>query len=126
MSRQLITPLALGGITAVCVVVAAATGNAVWAAVLGGGLALLMWALEYLGWRRARGASFNGAVAVALGGMVLRLAAVLGVLIVVGVLDRDAFPTAALSFLAAFTVYTGLRLFLFADDQAARREVRPS
>jgi uncharacterized membrane protein len=58
--------------------------------------------------------------------MVLRLAAVLGVLIVVGVLDRDAFPTAALSFLAAFTVYTGLRLFLFAGDQAGRREVRPS
>jgi apolipoprotein N-acyltransferase len=126
MSRQLITPLALGGITAACGVVAAATGNPVWAAALGGGLALLMWALEYLGWRRARGSSFNGAVAVALGGMVLRLAAVLGVLIVVGVLDRDAFPTAALSFLAAFTVYTGLRLFLFADDQAGRREVRPS
>jgi len=126
MSRQLITPLALGGITAACVGVAAATENPVWAAALGGGLALLMWGLEYLGWRRARGASFNGAVAVALGGMVLRLAAVLGILIVVGILDRDAFATAALSFLAAFTVYTGLRLFVFVDDQAGRRAVKPS
>jgi hypothetical protein len=76
-----------------------------------------MWALEYLAWRRARVATFNSAVAVALGGMVLRLAAVLGVLIVVGILERDAFATAALSFLAAFTVYTGLRLFLFVDDR---------
>ena len=79
MRRQLITPLALGGMVAVCVAVAAATGNPVWAAALGAGLGLVMWAFEYLGWRRARDASFNGAVAVALGGMVLRLAVVLGV-----------------------------------------------
>ena len=125
MRRQLITPLALGGMVAVCVAVAAATGKPVWAAALGAGLGLVMWAFEYLGWRRARDASFNGAVAVALGGMVLRLAVVLGVLIVVGLLDRDAFATAALSFLASFTVYTGLRLFMFADAPVGRqREVR--
>jgi len=124
MSRQLITPLALSGMTAACVAVAAATGNPVWAAALGAGLALLMWALEYLAWRRARSASFNGAVAVALGGMVLRLAVVMGVLVVVGILDRAAFATAALSFLAGFTVYTGLRLFLFAGEPASGREVR--
>jgi len=125
MSRQLITPLALCGMVAVCAAVAAATGNPVWAAALGAGLALLMWGLEYLCWRRARVSSFNGAVAVALGGMMLRLAAVLGILVVVGVLDRDAFATTALSFLAAFTVYGALRLFLFAGEPATRREARP-
>lgn len=104
----------------VCAAVAAATGHPVWAAALGAGLALVFWGLEYLAWRRARQVSFNGAVAVALGGMVLRLAAVLGALVAVGLLDRAAFATAALSFLAAFTVYTGLRLFLFAGDDGAR------
>jgi hypothetical protein len=58
--------------------------------------------------------------------MVLRLAVVLGVLVVVGLLDRAAFATAALSFLAAFTVSTGLRLFTFPTDAAGpRHEVRP-
>ena len=126
MSRQLVAPLALGGTVVVCVVVAAALGRPAWAAALGAGLALLSWGLEYLGWRRAEQATFNGAVAVALGGMVLRLAAILGVLVVVGLLARDAFPTAALSFLAAFTVYTGLRLFtLPASSAGPRRGVRP-
>jgi hypothetical protein len=123
MSRQLVTPLALGAVVVACGAVAAATGKPVWAAVLGAGLALLMWALEYLAWRRARSASFNGAVAVALGGMVLRLAVVMGVLVVVGILDRAAFATAALSFLAGFTVYTGLRLFLFVGEPTPGREV---
>lgn len=124
MSRQVVAPLALGGVAVAATLVAAATGRPAWAAALGAGLALLYWGLEYLGWRRAREATFNGAVAVALGGMMLRLAVVLGVLIVVGVLARDAFATAALSFLAGFTVYTGLRLFLYAGDDGGRREVR--
>lgn len=124
MGRQVVAPLALGVVVVACAAVAGATGRPVWAAALGAGLALLMWALEHLAWRRAREASFNGAVAVALGGMVLRLAAVLGVLVVVGVLDRAAFATAAVSFLAGFTVYTGLRLFLFAAPPATGREVR--
>lgn len=125
MSRHLITPLALGGVVAACGGVAAAMGSPVWAAVLGASLALLSWSLEMLGLRRAERASFNGAVAVAVGGMVLRLAVVLGVLVVVGLLDRAAFPAAALSFLAAFTVSTGLRLFTFPTAPSdSRREVR--
>jgi len=126
MSRQLVTPLALCGMVVACTVVAAALGRPAWAAALGAGLALVSWAFEYVGWRRAKQASFNGAVAVALGGMVLRLAVVLGVLVVVGLLDRAAFATAALSFLAAFTVSTGLRLFTFPAEAAGpRHEVRP-
>jgi len=125
MSRQLITPLALGGMVAVCVVVATATGNPVWAAALGASLALLYWGLEALAWRRGADVPFNTALAVALGGMVLRLATVLGVLVVVGLLDRAAFATAALSFLAAFTVYMGLRLFTYPQPaRKPRREVR--
>jgi hypothetical protein len=119
-----VVALALGGVVVAAMLVAAVTGHAVWAAAIGGGLALLYWGLESLGWRRVRRASFNGAVAVALGGMVLRLGLVLGVLVVIGVLDRDAFATAALSFLAGFTAYAGLRLFLFAGDDGARGEVR--
>lgn len=118
MSRQVVAPLVLGGVAVAATLVAAATGRPAWAAGLGAGLALLFWALEYLGWRRAREASFNGAVAVALGGMVLRLAVVLGALVVVGLLARDAFATAAISFLTGFTAYVGLRLFLFAGDTA--------
>ncbi len=121
MSRQVVAPLALGGVAVAATLVAAATGHPAWAAALGAGLALVFWGLEYLGWRRVREATFNAAVAVALGGMVLRLAVVLGVLVVVGVLARPAFATAAISFVAGFTVYAGLRLFLFAGDQAARR-----
>ena len=120
MSRQVVAPLTLGGVAVAATLVAAATGHPAWAAALGAGLALLFWGLEYLGWRRVREADFNGAVAVALGGMVLRLAVVLGVLVLVGVLARTAFATAAISFLAGFTVYLGLRLFLFAGDAAAR------
>ncbi len=124
MSRQALAPAALGVVVAAAAVVAAAVGRPVWAATAGAALALLYWALEHVAWRRARRASFNGAVAVALGGMVLRLAAVLGALVAIGLLERAAFATAALSFLAGFTVYTGLRLFLFAGQSAGGHEVR--
>jgi apolipoprotein N-acyltransferase len=124
MSRQAVAPTALGVVVGACALVAAATGRPVWAAVAGAGLALVFWGLECLSWRRARQASFNGAVAVALGGMALRLAVVVGALVVIGVLDRAAFATAAVSFLAGFTVYTGLRLFLFVGDDTGGREVR--
>lgn len=125
MSRQLIAPLALGGMVVACAVVAAALGRPVWAAAVGSGLALLSWGLEALTWRRGADVPFNAALAVALGGMILRLAAVLGVLVVVGLLDRAAFATAALSFLAAFTVYMGLRFFTYPlPAPKPRREVR--
>jgi hypothetical protein len=88
--------------------VAAFVGQPVWAAAAGAGLALVYWALEALTWRRARDRQ-DLALGIALGGMAVRLAAVLAGLIVIGVLDRPAFPTAALSFLAAFTLYILVR-----------------
>lgn len=120
MSRQAVAPAALLAVAVVCALVAAVAGYPVWAAVVGGGLAVAYWGLEALAWRRARRATFNSAIAVALGGMVLRLAAALAALVVVGLLDRAAFATAALSFLAGFTVHTGLRLFLITGGGASR------
>ena len=125
MSRGAVAPLALVAVGVGAVLVAASTGRPVWAAALGAGLAFAYWGLEVLAWRRAQDVSFNGALAVALGGMALRLAAVLGVLIVVGLVQRTAFATVALSFLAAFTVYVGLRLFTYPSSGGAeRRQVR--
>jgi hypothetical protein len=80
----------------------------VWAAVAGAGLALVYWGLEVLTWRRARDRD-DLALGLALRGMFARLAVVLTGLIVIGLLDRPAFPVAALSFLAAFTLYVLVR-----------------
>ncbi len=120
MSRQAVAAAVLLAVAVACGLVAAMAGYPVWAAALGAGLVVAYWGLEALAWRRARRASFNAALAVALGGMALRLAAALGALVVVGLLDRDAFATAALCFLAGFTVYTGLRLFLFTGGGEGR------
>ncbi len=127
MSRQTVAPLVLGVAAAACVGVAAAAGRPLWAAGAGAGLALVYWALEALSWRRGAQVEFRAALAVALGGMVLRLAAVLGGLVVVALVERAAFATAAVSFLAAFTVYVGLRLFTYPiDARGPRREARSS
>jgi hypothetical protein len=105
--------LALVVATVVCVVVAALAGRPVWAAALGAGLVLAYWAIEALTWRRARERR-DLALGLAVGGMAVRLAVVLAVLIVVGVLARPAFATAALAFLASFTIYLGLRPLTYA------------
>lgn len=97
----------------VCIVVAALAGRPAWAAALGAGLVLAYWAIEALTWRRAR-ARRDLALGLAVGGMVVRLAVVLAVLIMVGVLARPDFATAALAFLAAFTIYLGLRPLTYA------------
>jgi len=111
MNRQTIPPMAL---SVVVVVAAPATlGRPVWAAALGAALALAYWGLEALSWRRGAEAEIKAAIAVAIGGMVLRFALVLGVLLLVGLFARGALATAAISFLAAFTLYVGLRLFMY-------------
>jgi hypothetical protein len=92
--------------------VAAFVGQPAWAAIAGAGLALVYWGLEALTWRRARDRQ-DLALGVALGGMGLRIAVVLIGLVIVGVLDRPSFPTAALSFLVAFTLYILVRPFLY-------------
>ena len=127
MNRQSITPLALGGITVACVAVAAATGNPVWAAALGGGLAA-----AHVGPRvprlaaRAPGRASTAPSPSPSAAWCCVWPPSSASSSSWAILDRDAFATAALSFLAAFTVYTGLRLFLFVDDRPAGREVRPS
>jgi hypothetical protein len=111
--KQAIAPLVLVAATVVCVAVAALAGQPVWAAALGAVLVLAYWAIEALTWRRARERR-DLALGLAVGGMALRLAVVLGVLVLVGVFARAAFATAALAFLACFTVYLGVRFFLYA------------
>jgi hypothetical protein len=105
----------------VAAAVAAASGRPVWAAVVGAGLALAYWALEALTWRRGTAVPVRAALGVALGGMALRLLLVLGGLVLVGVLARPAFATAAVSFLGAFTLYMAVRLFTYPlDSQPVR------
>jgi hypothetical protein len=88
--------------------VAAFVGQPVWAAAAGGGLALLYWALDALTWRRARDRQ-GLALGLAMRGMALRIGVVLAGLITIAVLDRPATATAALSFLAGFTIYNLIR-----------------
>ena len=113
ISRQAIVPLTLAAAAVVCVVVAVLAGRPAWAAALGAGLVLAYWGMEALTWRRARERR-DLALGLAVGGMALRLAVVLGVLVVVGVFARAAFATTALAFLACFTVYLGVRFFMYA------------
>jgi hypothetical protein len=88
--------------------VAAFVDQPVWAAVAGAGLAIAYWALEALTWRRARDRK-DLALGLAMRGMVLRVGVVVVGLVVVAMLDRPAVATAALSFLAAFTLYNVIR-----------------
>ncbi len=91
---------------------AAFVGQPAWAATAGAGLVLVYWGLEALTWRRARDRQ-DLALGVALGGMGVRIAVILTGLVVIGVLDRPSFPTAALSFLVAFTLYILVRPFTY-------------
>jgi hypothetical protein len=96
--------------TVTCGVVAGLLGRSVWAAALGATLVVVYWLLELLTARLGARGSFANALAVGLGGMMIRFAVVLGVLVAVGLLARPAFPEAALSFLIVYSVYQVLRL----------------
>lgn len=115
----------LGATTLASATVAAFIGQPVWAALLGAGLVVLYWGLEALAWRRARSGSFNQAVAAALGGAVLRMAVVLGCLVMVGVFAPEAFPVVAIAFVVSFTVYLGIRLFAFGFEPDHPSGARP-
>lgn len=110
-------------VTVAAAVVAALMDRPVWAAALGAGLMLGYWGLEVLSWRRGEAsATFGGAMGVALAGMMLRLCLVLAALAAVGLLaSKEAFTTAVLSFLVAFTVYIPLRLVTYAALQPPRQ-----
>lgn len=102
--------LALLAMTAACGVAAALLGRHVWAAALGGALVVVYWLIERTAARLGARGSFGNALAVGLGGMVARLAVVLGALAAVGLLAKPAFPETALSFLLVYSVYQVLRL----------------
>ena len=91
---------------------AAFVGQPVWAAVAGAGLVLVYWGLEALTWRRARDRQ-DLALGVALSGMLVRVVVVLAGLVAIGLLDRPAFATAALSFVAAFSAYLCVRFAVY-------------
>ena len=120
--RLAIAPLLLGAMTVASAVVAGLLGRPVWAAALGAGLCLGYWALEALAWRRAAAVPFGAALGVALGAMVLRFALVLGALVLIGVFARPDFATAALAFLATFSVYVGVRLFTYPPAPGTARQ----
>ncbi len=102
---------------------AAFVGQPVWAAIAGAGLGLVYWALEAVTWRRARDRQ-DLALGLALGGMGARIAVVLIGLVAIGVLDKPAFPTAALSFLVAFTLYIIVRPFTYPTASAPAGQAR--
>jgi hypothetical protein len=108
--RETVLVLTLLATTAVCGVVAGLLGRSVWAAVLGGALVVAYWLLELLATKLGARGSFSNALAIGLGGMMIRFAVVLGVLVAVGLLARPAFPETALSFLVVYSVYQVLRL----------------
>jgi len=114
----------IAGLAVLAAGVAAAASRPVWAAVAGLALVAVYWALDELAWRRGVRGEFADAIAVALGGMVLRIAAVVGGLVVVALLARPALPTAALSFLSGFTVYFAVRLLLLSGALGAREARR--
>ena len=87
---------------------AAFVSQPVWAALAGSGLALVYWGLDARTWRRARDRR-DLALGLAVSGMFIRLLVVIAALLVIGLLDRPSFATAALSFLAAFTLYVAIR-----------------
>ncbi len=122
--RQALIPVLIAGLAVLAAVVAAAVGRPVWAAVAGIALVGVYWALDELAWRRGVRGEFADAIAVALGGMVLRIAAVVGGLVVVALLARPALSTAALSFLFGFTVYFAVRLLLLSGALGAREARR--
>lgn len=99
----------LGALVVVSCIVALALGRAPWAAAIGSALVLAYWGLEVLAWRVAQTRD-DAAVGVALGGSALRFILIVGVFVLIGVLARSQFGTAAASFLVAYTVYAVFRL----------------
>lgn len=114
MRSQAVVPLVLVALVVVSAAVAGLLGRPVWAALVGAGLVVLYWALDALTWRRARDRR-GLALGLAVGSMFVRLLVVLTALLLIGLVDRPAFATAALAFLASFTVYMLMRPFTYAQ-----------
>ena len=112
--RQAVAPVVILALVAACAVAAGLLGRPVWAALVGAGLVLLYWGIEALTWRRARDRR-DLALGLAVGGMFVRLAVAMIVLVVIGIVDRPAFATAALAFVATFTVYMMVRPLIYSQ-----------
>jgi len=117
-------PVVLSAMIVVCAVVAALLGQPVWAAAVGAALVLGYWVLEVAAMRVGAAVSVNQAVGVALVGMVLRLAFVLGVLVLVAMLWRPALATMVLAFVVSFTVHLGVRVLIYPFAKGSTRTVR--
>ena len=85
----------------------------VWAAIVGGALGLLYWALEALTMRIGAKMSANVAVSVAVAGSLIRLVVVFSLLVAVALLWRPVFATTLFAFVASFSVYLGVRVASF-------------
>jgi hypothetical protein len=110
IKREVLLVMALSLMVAACGTVAVLLGRSLWAALLGGALVVVYWLIErYAAKLGARG-GFGTAVAVGLGGMMVRVFLVLGALTTVGILAKPAFPEAALSFVVVYSAYQVLRL----------------
>jgi len=92
-------------------IVAALVGADVLFAVIGSVLVVVLWFIERQAARVGGRGSFNRAILVGLSGMVLRLGVAVGGLLVVALVDRPALASAAISFLATYTVYLFARLW---------------
>jgi hypothetical protein len=99
------------GLACVSGIVSALVGADVLLAVLGSLLVVVIWFIERQAARVGSRGSFNRAILVGLSGMVLRLGVAVGGLLVIALVDRPALASAAISFLATYTVYLFARLW---------------
>lgn len=106
-------PALLLALSAGCAVVAAAAGRDVVTALLGALLVVAYWAIERLAARVGTRGSLQWAMAVAVVGMVLRLAIVVGGLVIIGLVNRPGFVDAVVSLVVVYTIYVGVRLWRF-------------
>ena len=106
-------PALLLALSAGCAVVAAAAGRDVVTALLGALLVVVYWAIERLAARVGTRGSLQWAMAVAVVGMVLRLAIVVGGLVIIGLVNRPGFVDAVVSLVVVYTIYVGVRLWRF-------------
>ena len=112
--------LLLLALSAGCAVVAALAARDSVTALIGALLVVAYWAIERLAMRVGRRGAFQWAMAVALVGTALRLAIVVGGLVIVALVDRSGFVEALVSFVVVYTIYLGVRLWRYPVARADR------
>lgn len=113
--RPLVLPASLVLGTGMSVVTAAVLRSSILGVVVGAALVAAYWGLEALFTRLGQAGSFGHGLLVGLGGMVVRLAVVVGGLLCVGLLaPRQFFLACVLSFVGLFTLTLVVHLSLLA------------